>query len=88
MARQGKAVRLRWLPTFAGDPGRVEQAALLLSRILAAGGIALIAVTRPLWTPQSVFPRIPFFGWLRGVPAWLYQRSYWARSRPFASAIA
>ena len=71
MPSQGQAVRNRWLPNFAGDPVRTEKAASLLSRIVAAGAITLIAVTRPLWTPQAVFPRVPFFAWLRGVPAWL-----------------
>jgi len=64
-------VRNRWLPNFAGDPDRAERAASLLSRTVAAGAIALIVATRPLWTPQPVFPRVPFFAWLRGVPAWL-----------------
>jgi hypothetical protein len=64
-------VRSRWLPSFAGDPDRTDKAASLLSRTVAAGAIALIVATRPLWTPQRVFPRVPFFAWLRGVPAWL-----------------
>jgi hypothetical protein len=64
-------VRIRWLPSLAGDPDRTEKAAALLSRIVAAGAIALIVATRPLWTPQAVFPRVPFFAWLRAVPAWL-----------------
>ena len=64
-------MRNRWLPNFAGDPARAERAATLLSRAVAAGAIALIVATRPLWTPQPVFPRVPFFAWLRGVPPWL-----------------
>jgi hypothetical protein len=68
---QGEAVRNRWLPSFAGDPGRTQRAAVLLSRVVAAAAIALIAATRPLWTPQTAFPRVPFLGWFRGVPAWL-----------------
>jgi hypothetical protein len=71
MPSQGEAVRYRWLPGFAGNPDRAEKAASLLSRIVAAGAITLIVATRPLWTPQAVFPRVPFFAWLRGVPAWL-----------------
>src|SRR5580698_3263327 len=71
MPSQGEAVRYRWLPGFAGDPDRAEKAASLLSRIVPAGAIALIVATRPLWTPQAVFPRVPFFAWLRDVPAWL-----------------
>jgi hypothetical protein len=68
---QGGAVRNRWLPNFAGDPAQTDRAASLLSRTVAAGAIALIVATRPLWTPQAVFPRVPFFAWLRGVPDWL-----------------
>lgn len=64
-------MRNRWLPNFAGDPDRAERAASLLSRTVAAGAIALIVATRPLWTPQPVFPRVPFFAWLRSAPGWL-----------------
>jgi hypothetical protein len=64
-------VGIRFLRTFEGDPSQVERAASLLSRAVAAGGLALIAATWPLWTPQTVFPQIPLFGTFRRVPAWL-----------------
>jgi len=42
---------------------------LWLTRLLGAGGLALMAVTWKLWTPQDVFPRVPLFWW--APPHWL-----------------
>ncbi len=71
MSSQGAAVRIRCLRCLDGDATRAELAASLLSRTLAAGALALIAATWPLWTPQTTFPQIPLFGTFRGVKAWL-----------------
>ena len=40
-------------------------------RIFAAFGLALFGVTWKLWTPQTVFPQIPFFEFLVNVPGWV-----------------
>jgi hypothetical protein len=39
-----------------------------LCRLLGVGGLALLAVTWKLWTPQDVFPRVPLFAW--APPRW------------------
>ena len=39
-----------------------------LRRTMAAFGLILFAITWRLWTPQTDFPQIPFFGWLVDVP--------------------
>ncbi|MEX0792963.1 MAG: hypothetical protein WD045_07475 [Pirellulaceae bacterium] len=36
---------------------------------MAAGWLTLLAVTWPLWTPQTRFPAIPWFGFLTEAPA-------------------
>lgn len=61
----------RYLRSFEGDASSAARAAALLSRAAAAAGLMLIAATWPLWTSQAAFPRVPFVGALRGVPAWL-----------------
>lgn len=38
---------------------------------LAVSCLALVASTWKLWTPQTVFPQIPFLAALRTAPAWL-----------------
>lgn len=35
---------------------------------MAAFGLLLLAITWRLWTPQTDFPQIPFFGWLVNAP--------------------
>lgn len=42
----------------------------ILSKVVAASALVLVAVTWPLWTPQAVFPCVPFFGALRLAPDW------------------
>lgn len=42
-----------------------------LRRWLALSWLALLAATWRLWTPQVVFPQIPFFAALRTVPGWV-----------------
>lgn len=37
-------------------------------KTMAAFGLLLLAITWRLWTPQTTFPQIPFFGWLVNVP--------------------
>ena len=60
----------RWLRQFAGDPLRANWSAAILSKVVAASALVLVAVTWPLWTPQAVFPRTPFVGALRHAPDW------------------
>jgi hypothetical protein len=62
---------VRTLRSFEVDPSRAERTASLLSRTVSLAALVLIAATWPLWTPQTVFPRVPFVGSLRGVPGWL-----------------
>lgn len=40
-----------------------------LRRALAAFALALFATTWRLWTPQDVFPQVPAFRWITGLPA-------------------
>jgi hypothetical protein len=40
-------------------------------RWLAVSWLALLAAMWRLWTPQEVFPQIPFFAVLRTVPGWI-----------------
>jgi len=42
-----------------------------LVRIWAAFGFALFGVTWKLWTPQTLFPQIPFFEAMVDAPAWI-----------------
>ncbi|MGC1274696.1 MAG: MauE/DoxX family redox-associated membrane protein [Planctomycetaceae bacterium] len=42
-----------------------------LRRWLALCGLLLVAATWRLWTPQVVFPQIPFLAVLRTVPGWI-----------------
>ena len=69
--RQTKAILILPPPFFEGDPSRAESAASLLSRVLSLAALVLIAATWPLWTPPTVFPRVPLVGLFRGVPGWL-----------------
>lgn len=41
-----------------------------IQRTTALAGLALIAATWRLWTPQTVFPQVPFAGWAVGAPPW------------------
>jgi hypothetical protein len=59
---------MRWLPRFAGDAGNSELRAALVRRAMAAFGLALMAATWRLWTPQQVFPQVPFFHAALAVP--------------------
>jgi hypothetical protein len=68
---RGEVVWTRCLRSFDGDANAAQRAASLLSRFVAAAALLLIAATWPLWTSQAAFPGVPFFGALRGVPAWL-----------------
>lgn len=45
-----------------------DVAAKHASRWLAAGGLALVGATWPLWTGTSSFPQVPFLSGLRAVP--------------------
>ena len=48
-----------------------ESRAIWLRRTMAIFGLLLFAITWRLWTPQTDFPQIPFFGWLRQVPGFV-----------------
>jgi hypothetical protein len=67
---------MRWLPPSVSDDVAVsddaadERRAATLGRALALAGLGLVATTWRLWTPQHVFPQVPFFQGLDGVPAW------------------
>ncbi len=61
---------MRLLLDFFCDPPVGTGRAPLLRRTLAAFGLALVAVTWRLWTPQHVFPQVPFFRALVAAPAW------------------
>jgi hypothetical protein len=41
------------------------------SKIWATFGLLLFASTWKLWTPQSIFPQVPFVEWLCRWPAWI-----------------
>lgn len=45
--------------------------AIQFLRWTALSSLALLAVTWRLWTPQSLFPQIPFFSWLCQAPHWI-----------------
>ena len=47
-----------------------RQTAMHVQRLTAAFALILLAVTWRLWTPQTVFPQVPFLGWARSVPRW------------------
>lgn len=53
-----------------GRSRRTIQAVSLIGPVLAIGGLALLGVTWPMWTPQNLFPRVPAFeqvaAWPRG----------------------
>ena len=55
---------------FFDDPQDGEARATHLRRAMALSALVLIAVTWRLWTPQTVFPQVPFFRWAAGLPAW------------------
>jgi len=42
-----------------------------VQRLTAFFALILLAVTWRLWTPQTLFPQLPFFGWARSVPGWV-----------------
>ena len=42
-----------------------------LRKTMAVFGLLLFAITWRLWTPQTEFPQIPFFGWLTEVPGFV-----------------
>ncbi len=58
----------RLLHIIGDVPTSVARAALL-RRVLAVFGLALIASTWPLWTPQHVFPQVPLLRIGAVVPA-------------------
>lgn len=56
--------RLRILPADAAQT--VGQ----LLRLLAISALVLCGLTWALWGGQTVFPQVPFAGWLRSAPLW------------------
>ncbi|MBI3839962.1 MAG: hypothetical protein HY288_18730 [Planctomycetia bacterium] len=61
---------MRWRVRFFGDSSASEIRAAWLVRTLAVFGLALLATTWRLWTPQLVFPQVPLFYWAAVMPAW------------------
>lgn len=57
------------LRLFGQDIAGVRRA-LLLQRTLALFGLALVAVTWRLWTPQQVFPQVPLLAMATKLPGW------------------
>ena len=57
-------IKRRMIGAIMSDRSR----AAWLRRTMAAFGLILFAITWRLWTPQTEFPQIPFFGWLTEVP--------------------
>jgi hypothetical protein len=60
---------MRWLLRWLGDALVSPSRAVLLRRAWAAFGLILMAATWRLWTPQHVFPQVPFFQWTAALPA-------------------
>ncbi len=58
------------MPDLSSNEPQLSQLQTL-TRWSAATSIALIVVTWPLWTPQSVYPQIPAFEALCTAPLWL-----------------
>lgn len=50
------------------DDPQLARRVTWLCRLLGVGGLALLAVTWRLWTPQDLFPRVPLFAW--APPRW------------------
>jgi hypothetical protein len=42
-----------------------------LRRAVALATLVLLAVTWKLWTPQTVYPQVPLFGWAVTAPGWI-----------------
>ena len=50
---------------------RDARTTIWLRRAIALGTLALLAVTWKLWTPQTVYPQVPLFGWAVTAPGWI-----------------
>ena len=61
---------MQWLLRFTGEDSVGPQRVAWLRRAVGLFGLLLVAATWPLWTPQTVFPQVPFFRVLLSVPAW------------------
>lgn len=59
-----------WLDLFPGDAAGSLTRVVRLRRTLALFGLALVAATWRLWTPQHVFPQVPLLAGLQSVPDW------------------
>lgn len=57
--------------TAETDPDPNSETVRRVSRWMTISAVALLAVTWKLWTPQTVFPQIPFFGFLVDTPGWI-----------------
>ena len=55
---------------FVGDVPSSPLRAALLRRTIGLFGLALVAATWRLWTPQTVFPQVPLFRAAGELPAW------------------
>jgi hypothetical protein len=61
--------RTLWRLDGANQPSDSQFRVVLLRRTMAAFGLALVALTWRLWTPQTVFPQVPFIQAAIIVPA-------------------
>ncbi|HEX6986541.1 MAG TPA: hypothetical protein VF170_14255, partial [Planctomycetaceae bacterium] len=64
-------MRLAASPTTDSAGDTASRRLTWLRRWLAVCGLLLVAATWRLWTPQEVFPQVPFVAALRDAPAWL-----------------
>ena len=67
-ARGGRIDSIHGVPRFVGELPASQRQADLLRRALGLFGLALVAATWRLWTAQHVFPQVPFFYVMDGVP--------------------
>ena len=58
-----------------------------IERALALGGLALIAATWRLWTPQNLFPRIPLVEAIAGLPSSVCATATWIACAMCCSAL-
>lgn len=69
MNRSADAPR-EWFSLWSVDLVASLARVAALRRTVALFGIALVAATWPLWTPQHVFPQVPLLAGLQHLPDW------------------
>ncbi len=61
---------MRWLRRLLGDVYQAEPCRDWLRRALGLFGLLLVAATWRLWTPQQVYPQVPFVRGFDGLGPW------------------